>query len=64
MVFVRVYAEMVEAVDTGVGAIRAALERAGLLDNALFNPEVLAELRQRLDAWEADVDSHLPFVVK
>jgi hypothetical protein len=29
------------------------------------HPEVLAELRNRLDAWEADVDSRpVPFVVK
>ena len=32
----RVYAQMVEAIDSGVGAIRAALERAGLLDKTLF----------------------------
>ena len=32
----RVYAQMVEAIDSGVGAIRGALERAGLLDKTLF----------------------------
>jgi arylsulfatase A-like enzyme len=32
----RVYAQMVEAIDAGVGAIRAALERAGTLDRTLF----------------------------
>src|SRR4051812_26471747 len=32
---------------------------------AYEHPEVLADLRKRLDAWEADVDSRpLPFVVK
>lgn len=31
-----IYAQMVEAVDAGVGAIRAALERSGQLDRTLF----------------------------
>jgi arylsulfatase A-like enzyme len=32
----QVYTQMVEAIDAGVGNIRAALERAGLLDQTLF----------------------------
>jgi hypothetical protein len=32
---------------------------------AYEHPEVLADLRKRLEAWEADVDSHPgPFIVK
>ena len=32
---------------------------------AYEHPEILADLRKRLDAWEADVDAHPgPFVVK
>jgi arylsulfatase A-like enzyme len=32
----RVYAQMVEAIDAGVGALRGALERAGVLERTLF----------------------------